>query len=272
MMASRTLAVCADDFGTSPGISRAIAALVEAGRLQAVSCLTTHAGWPAAAALARGWSSGVDVGLHLNLSEGAPLSDALRAVWPVFPALPTLIVQAYLRRLPLAAIAAELRAQLDAFTAARGRAPDFIDGHQHVHALPGVRELVLDAACAAAPPLALRNTARVRGAGFAVKRRVIEATGGAAALRAMRRRSVPHNAVLVGVYDFADPDYRALVRRWLRAVPADGALLFSHPGAADAPGDPIAAARVREAAYLASDAFAADLRDAGVALGRVWRV
>ena len=139
-------------------------------------------------------------------------------------------------------------------------------------ALPGVRALVLDAAFAAAPPLPLRNTARVRGAGFAVKRRIIEATGGAAALRALRRRGVPRNAVLVGVYDFADPDYRALVRRWLRAVPAEGALLFCHPGAADAPRDPIAAARVREAAYLASDAFAADLRDAGVALGRVWRV
>ena len=267
----RTLAVCADDFGYSPGISRCIAALAEAGRLQAVSCLATHAGWPVAAPLARAWTASVDVGLHFNLSEGTPLSGALRAVWPVFPALPKLIVQAHLRRLPLAAVAAELRAQLDAFAAAYGRAPDFIDGHQHVHALPGVRRLVLDAACALAPAAALRNTGRVPGPGAAVKRWLIAATGGAAALRALRRRGVAHNAALVGVYDFAEPDYRALVRRWLRAVPAEGALLFCHPGAADAPGDPIAAARVREAAYLASDDFAADLREAGVALGRVWR-
>ena len=186
-------------------------------------------------------------------------------------ALPKLNARAHLRRLPLAAVAAELRAQLDAFTAAHGRAPDFIDGHQHVHALPGVRRLVIDAASALTPVAALRNTGCVPGPGFAVKRWLIAGTGGAAALRAMRRRGVAHNAALVGVYDFAEPDYRMLMRRWLRAVSAEGALLFCHPGAADAPGDPIAAARVREAAYLVSDDFAVDLREAGVALGRVWR-
>ncbi len=30
----------------------------------------------------------------------------------------------------------------DAFAQAMGRMPDFIDGHQHVHALPGVRRVL----------------------------------------------------------------------------------------------------------------------------------
>ena len=42
-------------------------------------------------------------------------------------------------RLPLAEIADEFRRQIDAFAAAMGREPDFLDGHQHVHAFPGVR-------------------------------------------------------------------------------------------------------------------------------------
>ena len=269
--ALRTLALCADDFGASPGTSRAISALAGRERLQAVSCLATHAHWAEAAPSTRHWPASVDVGLHFNLSEGAPLAPALRARWPVFPSLPKLIALAHLRRLPLAAIEAELRAQLDAFAAARGAPPDFIDGHQHVHALPGVRRLVLDAAAALGPRTAVRNTGRLPGPGNAVKRWLIAHTGGAALRRALVRRGLPHNAALLGVYDFADADYAALMRSWLAAVPPEGALLFCHPGAADAPGDAIAEARPREAAYLAGDGFAADLRAAGVVLGRVWQ-
>ena len=81
-----------------------------------------------------------EAGLHFNLSEGAPLSADLRDRWPVLPGLAQLLALALVRRLPLAAIGAEFRAQVDAFAEGLGRAPAFIDGHQHVHALPGVRE------------------------------------------------------------------------------------------------------------------------------------
>ena len=86
----------------------------------------------------------LELGLHFNLSEGAPLSAALRALWPTLPGLARLLALAHLRRLPLAAIGAEFRAQVDAFAEALGRKPAFVDGHQHVHALPGVRRIVLD--------------------------------------------------------------------------------------------------------------------------------
>ncbi len=268
--APRPLGVCADDFGYAPGISRVISTLAGRERLQAVSCLVTHADWKASAPLARDWPASVDVGLHFNLSEGTPLSAALRARWPRFPSLPVLLARAHLRLLPLRAIADELDAQLDAFVAARGARPAFIDGHQHVHALPGVRRLVLDAAQALGPGTALRNTGRVAGPGHAGKRRVIARAGGVALQREMRHRRVPHNPALVGVYGFDDPDYGALVRGWLACVPPEGALLFCHPGSADAPGDPIAAARAREAAYLASAEFERDLQAADVVLAQVW--
>jgi chitin disaccharide deacetylase len=85
---------------------------------------------------------------------------------------------------------------------------------------------------------------------------------------------VAHNAALLGVYDFAATNYRALMQGWLREVPREGALLFCHPGLASLAGPPdaIAAARERELAYLESDAFSADLEQAQVALGPVWRL
>lgn len=264
-MSSRPLLLCADDFGQSPGISRGIARLAAQGRLGATSCLVNFPGWRADAALLAPLQ-GLGVGLHFNLTEGAPLSAALAERWPRLPALSTLLALALACRLPMAAVRAEFDAQLAAFVAAWGRAPDHLDGHQHVHHLPGVRELVLEAARRLAPRPAVRATAPLLGPGYGFKRQVIMGTGGRALARALRREGVAHQAALLGAYGFEpQADYRTLMRGWLAQVPAQGALLFCHPGE---PGgsDAIALARGRELAYLASDDFAADLRAARVRL------
>ena len=286
-MAARRLALCADDFGLAPGISGGIARLARAGRLNAISCLTNGAHWASDAPLLNGLPAAVDIGLHLNFTEGRPLSTALARLWPSFPTLPALIVRAHLGALPRAALRAEAQAQLAAFVQQRGAAPAFVDGHQHVHHLPMLRGVLLDLIDTVAPRPAVRSTARVHGPGADLKRWLIERTGGRALGRAMQRRGVAHNPVLLGAYDFIDPHYRALMQGWLAAIPAEGALLFCHPGdgtgdgagagavaetgATDVP-DAIAAARLREAAYLGSAAFVDDLGAAGVSLGRVWTV
>jgi predicted glycoside hydrolase/deacetylase ChbG (UPF0249 family) len=73
--------------------------------------------------------SGIDLGLHLTLTGQR--------------SLPRLALAACLGRLDAGAVAIALRDQLDAFLAAFGRPPDFIDGHQHVHLLPVVRGQVV---------------------------------------------------------------------------------------------------------------------------------
>lgn len=266
----RRLTLCADDFGLSPGVNRGIARLAQAQRLNAVSCLVNGPHWRDGAALLRSFPASVEVGLHFNLTEGVPLSAALRSVWPRFPSLARLIALAHLHGLPQAAITAELAAQWAAFTEATGHPPAFIDGHQHVHHLPQVRDAVLAIVEATPQRPMVRNTARVLGPGFAIKRALIAGTGGRALQRALVRRGIAHNSVLVGAYDFRASDYRALMQGWLARVPPEGALLFCHPGDADESGvvDAIAHARPREAAYLASVAFAADVAAAGVTLGK----
>lgn len=258
----RHLTVCADDYGLGPAIDRGILALAVRGRITALSCLVTPPRWAAAGPVLQ--DCAIATGLHFNLTEGEPLSPALRRRWPRFPGLGVLMAQAFLGRLP-AALADEFQLQLQRFVAVTGRAPHFIDGHQHVHALPGVRPIMLAAAHSLGLPL--RSTGRVTGPGFAFKRHVIEASGGRALRAEMQEQHLPAVPALVGVYDF-DPqaDYRALVRGWLGTLP-DGALLFCHPalGQPDA-GDAIAAARANEMAYLASEAFAVDLVEFGVRL------
>jgi len=268
----KTLALCADDFGMSPGVSRCIANLAARGRINATSCLTNARDWRETAPMLKDVPDAVDVGLHFNLSEGEPLSAPLRRAWPQFPSLPSLIAKAHLRALPMDAIAAEFDAQHAAFVDALGREPAFVDGHQHVHHLPGVRRVVLDAIARWPVRPAVRNTGDVRGPGFGIKRALIAGTGGRALRDELRRRGIANNATLVGVYDFVPGSYRQWMQGWLRSVTDDGALLFCHPGAADGVGDAIAKARGPEADYLAGDAFMDDLRAAQVTLGRVWRV
>jgi predicted glycoside hydrolase/deacetylase ChbG (UPF0249 family) len=232
--------------------------------------VTNAPGWPRAAAVLAAAPAPLALGLHFNLSEGAPLSAALGAQWPTLPGLARLLALAALRRLPSAAIGAEFRAQADAFVAAIGRAPAFVDGHQHVHALPGVRAVVLDAIAGWPVQPAVRNTGRLLGPDADFKRAVIEASGGRALERDLVARGIAHNRALLGAYDFADVDYGGLVRRWLAEAPGQGSLLFCHPCAtASDAADPIAAARQREAAYLAGD-FGADLAAAAFTIGAPW--
>ena len=269
----RLLALCADDFGLAPGISAGIARLAQAQRLSAVSCITNSKHWEACAPLLATLPTSVDTGLHINLTEGRPLSPRLAKLWPKLPSLPWLIVRAHLGLLPRAELRSEVHAQLAAFRAATGRAPKYVDGHQHVHHLPVLRGIILDMVEHVQPLPALRNTGRVLGPGSGSKRWLIENTGGRALARELAQRVLLHNPALLGAYDFVDPDYRALMQGWLAGLPREGGLLFCHPGesAAGDPPDVIGAARVRELAYLGSDAFAQDLSAAKVTLGRVWQ-
>jgi predicted glycoside hydrolase/deacetylase ChbG (UPF0249 family) len=270
---TRTLALCADDFGLSPGISAGIARLAAAHRLTAVSCITNSPHWVTQAPRLHNLPETVDIGLHLNFTEGPPLSQRLARRWPSLPSVMTLIARSHLGLLPRADVRNEVHAQLRAFIGAYGDPPDFIDGHQHIHHLPGLRDIILDMADHVQPLPALRNTGRLLGPGFGFKRWVIRHTGGRALARALKQRVLPHNPVLLGAYDFQALDYGALMRRWLAMLPPEGGLVFCHPGTheSDDPPDAIASARQRELAYLSSSDFTDDLAEAGVVLGRVWQ-
>jgi predicted glycoside hydrolase/deacetylase ChbG (UPF0249 family) len=269
----RLLSICADDYGLSSGISEGIAELAQARRITAVSCISNAPYWHQASARLQEFPDTVAVGLHFNLTEGMPLSRELAAVWPTLPSLPTLILRAHLGLIPLHALACEFTAQWTSFTRATGRQPTFMDGHQHVHHLPGVRTAVFNALDTLQVRPAIRNTARSAGPGFALKRWVIRHTGGRRLEAELQRRALPHNSCLLGTYDFTGTDYRSRMQAWLGALPTAGGLIYCHPGREqNGDGkDPVAAARVHERAYLSSAAFQQDLADANVTLVRDWQ-
>jgi hypothetical protein len=134
-----------------------------------------------------------------------------------------------------------------------GRAPDFVDAHQHAHVLPGIRDVVLDQVAARAPGAWIRDCVDRPAAILA---RPWRGKAGASAWRsrgiasAAAARGLAVNRGFAGHYGFAG-DYRAIFPRFLAAA-GDVHLVMCHPGTGDRPGDAIAGARVAEAAALAA--------------------
>jgi predicted glycoside hydrolase/deacetylase ChbG (UPF0249 family) len=271
----RSICIVVDDCGLHPGVCDAALQLVDLGRVHAIGCQVGGRAWAdASSALRRLSASAVDLGLHLDLTE-RPLTLAPSA-------LGRLMAASLLRRTDAHALRRELRAQLDAFESALGRGPAFVDGHQHVHQLPGVREVLLEELTrryAGALPW-LRSTRTGRAPSHpraswrdAAKARVIAALGARGLGAAARRGGFAQNARLWGVYDFAGGEAAFLQRLdgWLAAC-GDGDLLMCHPGATRDAGDDLIDARVGEFRVLAGEAFGAVLRDRCIELAPLSRI
>lgn len=255
---ARDIVLCADDYALAPEVDQAVLALAHRGRLSATTCMTTSPRWPEAAAALRPLRSALSVGLHFNLTEGHGGAVAARG-------LKRVIVAAYAHRLEPAALRTHWRQQLDAFERALGTPPDFIDGHQHVHQLPGVRHALLTELRARYRPAVmpwLRSTVPARGLARQPKAAALALLGGRAATRLWLRAGLHCNRGFAGVYGFDAPDaaaYAARMSVWLRALPRGG-LLMCHPAAGELAGDAIARQRVVEYAFFSSDAFSALLQ------------
>lgn len=182
-----------------------------------------------------------DVGLHLNLSEdfsglGMSRPDG-RPAWRC--GLGTLVLRAYAGLLESAVIEREITAQLDAFERHWGKAPDFIDSHQHVNQLPGVREPLLALILQRYPKHQpwLRHTGRCARASapvrpWAFKPALIEALGAVELHRQALGQGLRQNRSLLGVYGF-DADekgYGLMLQLWLQQA-QDGDELMCHPAA-----------------------------------------
>ncbi|MEQ8393930.1 ChbG/HpnK family deacetylase [Thalassobaculum sp.] len=258
--------LCADDYGIAPGVSRGIRALAAAGRLSATSCMALFPEWPAEAGKLGDLVDRIDVGLHLTLTDHPPLG-AMPKLAPGgrLPPLGRLIRDTHLGRLDRAEISGEIGRQLDAFEAALGRPPAFIDGHQHVHLLPGVRDGVL----ALFDHRLDRRTTWLRScfeptATILRRRRdaaraLVIAQLGRPLARVTAEAGIATNVGFSGVTSFRSN--RAVDHDFAGYLDHTGSrpLVMCHPGEVDdllAARDPVLASREAELAYLRSDLFA----------------
>ena len=190
----------------------------------------------------------------------------------MFLAFPKLLRAGLLRRLDPEIIRAELLVQLAAFNEMFGRAPDFVDGHQHAQLFPQVRDAFLSAVKQAAPNAWVRQGGRNQplfrrlGTPKALLLDVLSAQFRRRAARA----GIAFNPGFAGAYDFAqEPDFGMLMRQFLAELPEHG-LIMCHPGFVDeilTSLDPLTTQREHEHAFLGGEEFPRLLAASKVTLG-----
>ena len=139
----------------------------------------------------------------------------------LFLPFPTMLRSGLLRRLDPGLIEDELLAQLAAFKELFGRAPDFVDGHQHAQLFPQVRDAFLRAVKEAAPGAWVRQGGRLKplaGLLGAPKALVLDVLSAQFRKRAARA-GIPFNPAFAGAYDFSKaPDFGVLMGEFLRGI------------------------------------------------------
>ena len=146
----KRLVVNADDLGLTEGVNRGILEAHRRGILTSATLLANGAAFASGLALARE-APKLGVGVHLNLSDGRPVCDP--------SAVPSLVNQGgrffggpavlarriLLGRVRFAEVERELGAQIEKVRNA-GVQITHLDGHKHVHMLPGVFPIVVELA------------------------------------------------------------------------------------------------------------------------------
>ncbi|WP_169391589.1 MULTISPECIES: ChbG/HpnK family deacetylase [Psychrobacter] len=219
--AGRAIIINVDDLGLSTAVNSAVLRLAGRGLVGATSFM---AGGVLSTDEVQALDNfKVDVGLHVDFTE-------------IFPThlkrdLPALIRASYLRQLNTKLITEVIRQQFDAFEAIFQRAPVFIDGHQHIHQLPIIRQCLMNelvarygqAAAAKHPtikavlPRARVTTPLIKDA----KSQIIYRLGGKAWQQLCEGHQVATNDYFAGVYDFKAErhELKALWQQWLSAAP-----------------------------------------------------
>jgi hopanoid biosynthesis associated protein HpnK len=143
----RNLIVNADDLGWTQGVNRGIAEAHRNGIVTSASLLANGKAFAGAVELVRAMP-GLGVGVHLNLSDGAPVTQREQVNRLVNEAgmleggPESLLLRLARRSLALDQVEREWEAQIRKARGA-GIQPTHLDGHKHVHMLPGLFEIAL---------------------------------------------------------------------------------------------------------------------------------
>jgi len=143
----KSLIVNADDLGWTEGVNRGIAEAHRNGIVTSASLLANGAAFASGVEVALS-TPGLGVGVHLNLSDGAPVAAPALVTSLVndageFAGGPeNLLLRIARGGLTLQEVEQEWEAQIEKVRDA-GIQPTHLDGHKHVHMLPGLFELAL---------------------------------------------------------------------------------------------------------------------------------
>lgn len=262
----RRIWLCADDYGMSPGVNRAIRELIERKRLNATSVMVVGAAIDRAEidGLIQAVSANPNCAIGLHATLTAPFAPLTMHFQPLdggqFLPLGRLLRASLLRRLDPEIAQAELLAQIAAFKQLFARAPDYIDGHQHVQLFPQIRDAFLATVKEVAPNAWVRQCGRSLPLSQRLDspKALLLDTLSATLRQKAAREGIAFNPGFAGAYDMVrGRDFSDAMQGFLTGLP-EGGLIMCHPGFVDEiliGLDNVTHQREREFAFLNSDDF-----------------
>lgn len=248
--------LCADDFALNTAISHGIVQLISSQRISATSCMVRSSYWQEHAELLKPHQNQIDIGLHFYL--------------PQMPNLLEVILKTNLKLINKNIIASEFEKQLAIFEQTLGRLPDFIDGHRHIHQLPVISDIIINACQKQSIPnkIYVRNATNSKF--FSAKQLVVSAVSDLSFEKKLRDHEIPYNTSFAGIYNFNDSyRYYQYFPKFLKAI-GDKGLIMCHPALnhLENRDDPMADSRYDEFQYFSSSQFIQDCQEQQVVISR----
>lgn len=261
----KTVIVCADDFAITPEVSEGIVLLAAQGRVTGTSVMSLSPHWESCSRMLVAVQEKIDIGLHIDFTS----EFAIRAGHGANLGL--LMFKSVLQKLNATQIERCLHHQLDLFEKYRGVQPQHIDGHQHVHQFPVIRDCLIKVLkqryqASEMPWLRISKVPRTQ---LNLKGAVINGMGANALLKLAKRHQIPHANYLTGIYNFAGnaQTYMLMLEDCLKHAP-DRTVLMCHPGLSGDINAPYAAARIWEQQVLQGEQYAKLLNSFDISLAR----
>lgn len=228
-----TLVVNADDFGLSEGINRGIIEAFVAGGLRSTSIMVAMPAFHDAVRQAKATGDSLGIGLHFTLTAGRPLTRASSLSagdTGDFLGLSALMLRAVTGRLRRREVEDECAAQI-ACARDAGLRLTHLDGHHHVHLLPGISGAVRRVVKAERIPVVRRPVERIIGVAEwqrrLPERLLIRVLGRAADPSRFGIATTDH---FVGSTLLGAPDFRNALVRVLEKLSPGTTELMVHPG------------------------------------------
>lgn len=240
----KKLIINVDDLGFSSAVNQAVIQLAEKQRIHATSFMSL--GEITQTEVSALDTLNIEVGLHFDLTGLAQVGN-----------LKQVLLKAYLGRFSTQELKHIINQQLDEFENKIGKVPSFIDGHQHVHQFPQIRQVLLE--CLEKRyinMIPIRNTQTYQ---TELKAKIIYFLGGQALKKELLAKQWPHNASFAGIYSFnaTRAQLQVLWNDWLKNA-SDDSVIMCHPALAESTwNDEIYQARTLEYEWLMSDDFVA---------------
>ena len=242
-LAQKYITINVDDLGLSTAVNQAVIGLAEKKLIQSTSFMSLgHITNDERKQLEQ---LNVEIGLHLDFTGFAKKGS-----------LGKVLLKSYLHQWSYGELKQLIDDQLSHFEDKIGHAPVFIDGHQHAHQFPQIRDVLLEQIeNRYNQKLPIRNTQPIQND---FKAKMIFMLGGRAFEHQLKAKQWKCNQNFAGIYNFeaTNEQLQHYWQTWLNLASDHGTVIMCHPAIPSSDwSDEIKSAREAEWHWLNSSAF-----------------